>query len=69
VASVAIGKVKKWITEQSFGFVVLADGRDVFVHKDKLPGGLEELDRGDLIRVEFAERPDGKLRATRIELV
>ncbi len=45
------GKVKWFNPEKGFGFLAREDGPDVFVHKDALPAGTEELKPGQ--RVEF----------------
>ena len=45
------GKVKWFNAEKGFGFLADDDGADVFVHKDALPAGVEELKPGQ--RVEF----------------
>ncbi len=45
------GKVKWFNAEKGFGFLSREDGPDVFVHKDALPQGVEELKPGS--RVEF----------------
>jgi len=82
----AQGTVKKWFSNKACGLLVLPDGRDVFVHANKLPPGIVELIEGEAVRVEIVEaaqrsntrysvvtqsteRDDGKLRATRIELL
>jgi cold shock CspA family protein len=58
---VLVGKVKKLIEQQSFGFVTLDDGREVFVHRDKLPTDVDELVRADAVRLDVQERPDGQI--------
>ncbi len=45
------GRVKWFNPEKGFGFLSREDGPDVFVHKDALPAGTEELKPGQ--RVEF----------------
>ena len=85
-APLGAGTVKKWFSNKACGLLVLPDGRDVFVHANKLPPGIVELIEGEAVRVEIVEaaqrsntrysvvtqsteRDDGKLRATRIELL
>ena len=45
------GKVKWFNGEKGFGFLADEDGAEVFVHRDALPSGVEELKPGQ--RVEF----------------
>jgi CspA family cold shock protein len=45
------GKVKWFNPEKGFGFLAQEGGPDVFVHKDALPAGTDELKPGQ--RVEF----------------
>lgn len=45
------GKVKFFNTEKGFGFLSNDEGDDVFVHKDALPDGMQELKAGT--RVEY----------------
>ena len=45
------GRVKWFNAEKGFGFLSREDGPDVFVHKEALPAGTEELKPGQ--RVEF----------------
>ena len=40
------GKVKWFNAEKGFGFLAREDGPDVFVHKDALPAGTDELKPG-----------------------
>jgi cold shock protein len=49
--NVPTGKVKWFNPEKGFGFLAREGGPDVFVHKDALPAGTEELKPGQ--RVEF----------------
>lgn len=45
------GKVKWFNGEKGFGFLADDEGAEVFVHRDALPAGVEELKPGQ--RVEF----------------
>jgi cold shock protein len=48
---VPTGKVKFFNAEKGFGFLSNDEGDDVFVHRDALPDGLQELKAGT--RVEY----------------
>jgi CspA family cold shock protein len=48
---VPTGKVKWFNGEKGFGFLADEEGAEVFVHRDALPAGVEELKPGQ--RVEF----------------
>ena len=45
------GKVKFFNADKGFGFLSNDEGEDVFVHRDALPDGLQELKAGP--RVEY----------------
>lgn len=45
------GKVKFFNADKGFGFLSNDEGEDVFVHRDALPDGLQELKAGT--RVEY----------------
>lgn len=45
------GKVKFFNAEKGFGFLSNDEGEDVFVHRDALPDGMQELKAGT--RVEY----------------
>ncbi|QGU03983.1 cold-shock protein [Corynebacterium comes] len=49
-----IGKVKWYDTEKGFGFVSNPGDEDVFVGKQVLPEGVEELIAGQRIEFDFA---------------
>jgi cold shock protein len=48
---VPTGRVKWFSAEKGFGFLSDDEGEDVFVHRDALPSGVNELKPGQ--RVEF----------------
>ncbi len=54
VISVPIGKVKWYDVEKGFGFVSNPGDEDVFVGKQVLPEGVDELVAGQRIEFDFA---------------
>lgn len=61
--------MKCWFAERGFGFVTLADRRDIFVHARTLEyAGLPpSLAPGERVWIDFEPQADGRLRATRVE--
>ncbi|QPK83772.1 cold-shock protein [Corynebacterium qintianiae] len=49
-----VGKVKWYDTEKGFGFASNPGGEDVFVGKNVLPEGVEELVAGQRVEFDFA---------------
>lgn len=49
-----VGKVKWYDAEKGFGFASNPDGDDVFVGKNVLPDGVDELVSGQRIEFDFA---------------
>jgi cold shock protein len=64
--------VKYYNSTRGFGFVRLADGREIFVHASVLKrAGLPHdatLEAGRSLSVEIEPGPDGRLRVSRVEL-
>ena len=46
------GKVKWFNGEKGFGFLADDEGAEVFVHRDALPAGVEELKPGQRVEAE-----------------
>ena len=63
----AIGKVK-WFNEvKGYGFVVIDDGREVFVHYTGIMGdGFRTLNEGEDVEFEVTETPKG-LQAVNVQ--
>ena len=60
------GKVKWFNPRKGYGFIVTADGRDVFVHYSNIEGGgYKTLDEGDPVTFEVVEGEKG-LRAENV---
>jgi CspA family cold shock protein len=55
--------------DRGFGFVRGDDGVDVFFHVRALAlGGLEAIEVGDRVQYEIEQAPDGRARASKVEL-
>jgi len=65
----ASGKVK-WFNEvKGFGFIVMEDGQEVFVHYTGIKGeGFRTLNEGDNVEFEVTESPKG-LQAVNVQRV
>ena len=54
------GKVKKFNKEKGFGFITLADGKDVFFHYSQLVmEGFKTIDEGAEVEFEVVETDRG----------
>lgn len=63
------GKVKWFDAKKGFGFIVDAQGREVFVHYTAIDGeGFRRLEDGEDVRYTVIERPQG-LFAIRVRRV
>ncbi len=68
VSPVPIGKVKWFDAEKGFGFVSNPGDQDVFVGRNVLPEGVEELVQGQRIEFDFAAGRRGP-QALRIKVL
>ena len=60
------GKVKWFNPQKGYGFIVTADGRDIFVHYSSISGdGYKTLAEGDPVTFEIVEGDKG-LRAENV---
>jgi cold shock CspA family protein len=63
------GKVVLWDSARSYGFITPDDGSpDVFVHSRQVVD-CDHLPKGALVEFEVAEQADGRLRASKVELI
>jgi CspA family cold shock protein len=54
------GKVKWFNPKKGFGFIVTADGRDIFVHYSSISGdGYKSLTEGDPVTFDVVEGDKG----------
>ena len=59
----------KWYSEiKRYGFLRLADGSDVFVHRSAIEGGLPLVD-GEQVAAVIGTAPDGRRCATRVRVL
>lgn len=65
----ASGKIK-WFNEvKGYGFIVMEDGQEVFVHYSGIKGeGFRTLNEGDDVEFEVTESPKG-LQAVNVQRV
>lgn len=68
VNTVPIGKVRWYNKDRGFGFVSNPDGEDVYVGKDVLPEGVEELATGQRLEYDYADGRPGP-QALRIKVL
>lgn len=62
------GTCIKWLDEKRYGFIRLADGRDVFCHAKALQraGFGDSLPVGARVELDIEKAPDGRLRVARL---
>lgn len=66
-AEVGIGRVKKVIEDDGYGFIYTG-GDDIFFHFSNLSREARPVERGDLVKFQIGYNPvSGKLQAVRIE--
>lgn len=65
---VPIGRVKWYDKDRGFGFVSNPEGEDVYVGKNVLPEGVEELATGQRLEYDFADGRPGP-QALRIKVL
>nr|WP_120492814.1 cold shock domain-containing protein [Corynebacterium lactis] len=63
-----IGKVRWYNKDRGFGFVSNPDGEDVYVGKNVLPEGVEELAQGQRLEYDYADGRPGP-QALRIKVL
>ena len=69
---IVYGTIKRWIGDRGFGFVKQdTDGQDVFLHLYTLreSGLRDDIEPGTPVKCEVAVDPDGRLRATWVEVL
>ena len=59
------GTVKWYNERKAFGFIEVAEGKDVFVHRNSLPEGTI-LNEGDSVEFDIEESPKGP-QATNVQ--
>ncbi len=61
------GTVKSFVSKRGFGFVELADGKEVFVHNSEIKStGFRMLVPQTQVKFELQTEQDGKLRALQV---
>jgi len=57
----AKGKVKWFNNQKGYGFIVLDDGKDVFVHHSAITGdGYKTLEEGQEVECDIEQGPKGE---------
>ena len=63
------GTIKRLITDRGFGFILTAEGKDLFFHRNQLQGVLySSLREGEQVEFEVERGRDGRLQAIRVRL-
>ncbi|AIG63837.1 cold-shock protein [Corynebacterium atypicum] len=63
-----VGKVKWFDVDKGFGFASNPGDDDVYIHRDVLPPGVEELHKGQRVEFDFASGRRGP-QALRLRLI
>ena len=64
----AEGKIKR-LTDRGFGFIELADGKDMFFHMSSVEGtSFEQLQEGNRVSFEVGQGPKGP-RAEQVRVI
>jgi CspA family cold shock protein len=57
----AIGVVKWFSDEKGYGFIIMEDGQEIFVHHSSIDGnGFRSLEKGEAVTFEVVENPKGR---------
>ncbi len=65
------GTIKSLSSDRGFGFITLADGREVFFHRSALanPNQFSDLDEGDQVEVDVDPAAPKGPRAKTVRLI
>jgi len=55
----AIGTIKKLVSERGFGFITAEDGRDYFFHRSQVESDFDHLLGGEKVNFEVEPSPKG----------
>ena len=65
----AKGTIRRLITDQGFGFIRTAEGRDLFFHRNELQGvDYATLREGQDVEFEVGRGRDGRSEAVKVRL-
>lgn len=64
------GRVKLWIAEKGYGFIVPDDGsQDVFIHASELPTEHQMLPPDSMVEFDLTPGANGRMQATAISVL